>query len=89
MGTGTAVVCTDVAYHDGATFAIDDSVASGEQRVSIPADLATCDDCLDELFDPADRRHRYPFINCTNCGPRYSIVTGAPYDRAKTIPSCA
>ncbi|HEX6640394.1 MAG TPA: carbamoyltransferase HypF, partial [Thermoanaerobaculia bacterium] len=79
-----AVVCSDVAYRDAATFAIDDSVASGERRVSIPADLATCDDCLQELFDPADRRYRYPFINCTNCGPRYSIVTGSPYDRPKT-----
>ncbi|HEX7809233.1 MAG TPA: carbamoyltransferase HypF, partial [Thermoanaerobaculia bacterium] len=55
-----------------------------EHRVSIPADLATCDDCLQELFDPSNRRHRYPFINCTNCGPRYSIVNGAPYDREKT-----
>jgi len=79
-----AVVCSGVAYRDGATFVIDESTASGEHRVSIPADLATCDDCLQELFDPADRRYRYPFINCTNCGPRYSIVTGAPYDRPKT-----
>ena len=79
-----AVVCTGIAYQDGATFAIVESEASGEQRVSIPADLATCDDCLRELFDPADRRYHYPFINCTNCGPRYSIVTGAPYDRPKT-----
>ncbi|HEX6098710.1 MAG TPA: carbamoyltransferase HypF [Thermoanaerobaculia bacterium] len=79
-----AVVCTGIAYVDRATFSIDESVESGEHRVSIPADLATCDDCLQELFDPADRRYRYPFINCTNCGPRYSIVTGAPYDRPKT-----
>lgn len=79
-----AVVCTGIAYVDGATFAIDESADSGEHRVSIPADLATCDDCLQELFDPADRRYRYSFINCTNCGPRYSIVTGAPYDRPRT-----
>lgn len=76
--------CTEIPFEEAATFAIGESVDSGELRVSIPADLATCDDCLRELFDRADRRYRYPFINCTNCGPRYSIVRGAPYDRAKT-----
>jgi hydrogenase maturation protein HypF len=66
------------------SFVIIDSRRSVERRVSIPPDLATCDACVGEIFDPANRRSRYPFTNCTNCGPRFTIATDAPYDRENT-----
>jgi hydrogenase maturation protein HypF len=65
-------------------FTIVDSRRDPAHITPVAPDVATCADCLRELYDPADRRHRYPFINCTNCGPRYSIVTALPYDRAST-----
>jgi hydrogenase maturation protein HypF len=65
-------------------FAIVGSDATGSRRALVSPDSATCADCLRELRDPADRRHGYAFVNCTNCGPRFTIVTGVPYDRPNT-----
>jgi hydrogenase maturation protein HypF len=65
-------------------FEIVRSSAAAERRISIPADLATCVECEREIFDPKDRRYQYPFTNCTNCGPRFTIADDVPYDRATT-----
>ena len=64
-------------------FEIRESVG-GEKSALILPDIAVCEDCLLEMFDPADRRYLYPFINCTHCGPRYSIMESLPYDRVNT-----
>ncbi|MFJ6617908.1 carbamoyltransferase HypF [Kitasatospora sp. NPDC091335] len=65
-------------------FVIRESRHGGVRSTIVPADSYVCADCLAELRDPADRRHGYPFVNCTNCGPRYSIIRDLPYDRAAT-----
>ncbi len=77
-------------------FEIDDSVSAASSERLFPPDIATCDECLAEVLDPADRRYRYPFTNCTNCGPRATIIDELPYDRARTTmrafplcPTCA
>jgi hydrogenase maturation protein HypF len=77
----------DLTPADFVDFRIIESADAAEKAVSIPADIATCADCLRELFDPFDRRYRYPFINCTNCGPRFSIIRDIPYDRESTTMS--
>ena len=65
-------------------FRIEESRESTQRHALVSPDVATCEDCLFELFDPTDRRHRYPFTNCTNCGPRFTITRQVPYDRATT-----
>ena len=65
-------------------FAILASSEEGAKHLAVSPDLATCANCLAELFDPADRRFRYPWLSCTQCGPRFSMLTGVPYDRANT-----
>ena len=82
--TVESVAVRDLAPHGEVGFTIRSSEARGARDAQILPDLATCADCLHELFDPADRRFCYPFINCTHCGPRYSIVEDVPYDRART-----
>jgi len=68
-------------------FVIRGSRSGGAVSSEVSADVAVCEDCLGEMDDPADLRYRYPFINCTNCGPRYSIVKTIPYDRPNTTMS--
>ncbi|MFE4971623.1 carbamoyltransferase HypF [Kitasatospora sp. NPDC056651] len=91
-----AVEHTPLAVTGATGFRIVASRPGGPRTTLIPPDTAVCADCLAELADPADRRHRHPFISCVNCGPRHTIVTGLPYDRANTTmagfpmcPDCA
>ncbi|MGW2050139.1 carbamoyltransferase HypF [Streptomyces sp. NPDC001858] len=83
----------ELAAAGGEAFTILASRGGGPARTLVSPDTATCADCLAELADPADRRYRHPFVNCTHCGPRFTIVTGVPYDRAHTtmagFPMCA
>jgi hydrogenase maturation protein HypF len=79
-----AVRPSDRLIAEGSGFVIEESEAVASTERLFPPDIATCDDCLRDLADPADRRYRYPFTNCTNCGPRATIIDELPYDRAQT-----
>jgi hydrogenase maturation protein HypF len=84
---------TALPVRGGTGFTIAESSRNGGTRTLAAPDVATCADCLRELADPADRRYRHPFISCTNCGPRFTIITDLPYDRPATtmagFPMCA
>ena len=84
----TRITRTSVPPTGEKGFAIAASDARGPGEVRISPDIATCEACLTELFDPADRRFRYPFINCTDCGPRLTIIRTVPYDRGNTSMAC-
>jgi hydrogenase maturation protein HypF len=79
-----SVISQSVGPKQEKEFHIVASESQGQVSTGIPADAATCSDCLRELLDPADRRYRYPFLNCTNCGPRFTITRRIPYDRPQT-----
>jgi hydrogenase maturation protein HypF len=79
-----AVAWRPLAVRREREFRIEESREGFRRRALISPDVATCEDCLQELFDPTDRRYRYPFTNCTNCGPRFTITRSVPYDRAMT-----
>ena len=80
----TAINVRDLPCNGDQRFHILASEAQETVSTLIAPDVATCGDCLRELFDPGDRRYKYPFINCTNCGPRFTIIGGIPYDRPRT-----
>ncbi|HEY3449173.1 MAG TPA: carbamoyltransferase HypF [Myxococcales bacterium] len=79
-----SVAVEDVTPAGDASFEIRASDPNAKARPTVPADLATCPDCLKEIATEGERRFRYPFTNCTNCGPRYSIIESLPYDRPRT-----
>jgi hydrogenase maturation protein HypF len=79
-----AVHVSRCAPHTDRAFRIETSDAAAAGQVACSPDIATCDDCLRELFDPADRRYRYPFITCAQCGPRLTMIVATPYDRERT-----
>ncbi len=93
---GRIDVCDVPVQSEAGTFVILASAGGGQRTAHVPPDIAPCPTCLAELSDPNDRRYRYPFVNCTDCGPRFTIIESLPYDRSRTTmrgfamcPQCA
>ena len=84
-----SVEATDLAVAGDDTFVIRESEPGENAFAWVPSDIAVCTACLDEMHEPSDRRHEYPFTNCTNCGPRYSIILDVPYDPVQTTIPCS
>ncbi|MFL5991817.1 MAG: carbamoyltransferase HypF [Rubrobacteraceae bacterium] len=82
-----AITWRPLAVLEERTFRIEESREGARRRALVSPDVAACGECLAEIFDPSDRRYRYPFTNCTNCGPRFTITRSVPYDRAMTTMS--
>ncbi|MFL6010079.1 MAG: carbamoyltransferase HypF [Rubrobacteraceae bacterium] len=82
-----AIAWRPLAVLEERTFRIEESREGARRRALVSPDVAACGECLAEIFDPSDRRYRYPFTNCTNCGPRFTITRSVPYDRAMTTMS--
>ena len=84
LATITSVQCRELPLAEETGFHIVESREADTGRTPIPPDVAVCADCVRELFDPTDRRYRHPFVTCTNCGPRFTIIKDLPYDRPAT-----
>ena len=82
--TVTTVKVVETSPAGLADFSILESMAAAQPTTRVSPDLPVCDACLAEMFDPSNRRYRYPYVNCTNCGPRYSVMVALPYDRENT-----
>jgi len=82
------ITAKPVSCRDYEEFVIDLSISKRDKGSMVPPDIATCSECLEDTMNPFDRHYRYPFTNCTNCGPRFTIVKGLPYDRASTSMQC-
>jgi len=82
------VTCEELPFIGFKSFEIKESETVSKGQIFISPDVSTCNDCINELKNPMDRRYKYPFINCTNCGPRFTIIKDIPYDRDKTTMEC-